>query len=75
VRGIAYGRADDAPVAEKIIHATFSLDGDVLTGADAPPERYQKPAGFSLTLGLEDAADAERIFGTLAEHGVVARRG
>ncbi len=37
----------------------------------APPDGYQKPQGFSVTLGLKDAAQAERIFHTLAENGTV----
>ena len=69
----------DSPLAEqtppdwrqKIIHATFALGDRVLTGADAPPERYQKPQGFSVSLNVGDAAEADRIFKTLAEKGVV----
>jgi PhnB protein len=40
-------------------------------GADALPDRYQKPQGFSLTLGLKDEAQAERIFKALAENGTI----
>ena len=43
----------------------------LLMGADAPPDRYQKPQGFSVTLGLKDQAEAERIFKALAEKGTV----
>jgi len=34
----------------------------VLMGSDAPPRRYEEPKGFSVSLQLKDAADAERIF-------------
>lgn len=34
-------------------------------------ERYQKPRGFSLILEIGDAAEADRIFATLAENGAV----
>jgi len=54
-----------------IMHATLSLGDQVLMGADAPPDRYQKPQGFSVTLGLKDQAEAERIFKALAEKGTV----
>ena len=72
-------RYGDSPLAEitspewgkKIIHATFALGEYVLTGADAPPERYQKPQGFSVLLHLGSAAEADRIFKTLAEKGMV----
>ena len=69
----------DSPVAEqtppewrkKIMHASFALGDQVLQGADAPPERYQKPQGFFVTLNLTDAAEADRIFQALAENGTV----
>jgi PhnB protein len=69
----------DSPMAEemppelrdKIIHATFALGDHVLTGADAAPEVYEKPRGFSLLLSLDVAAEADRIFMALAENGVV----
>jgi PhnB protein len=44
-----------------------------LTGADVPPESYQKPQGFSvlLNIGAQAEADADRIFKALAENGAV----
>ena len=56
---------------KRILHATLRVGDQVLMGADAPPDRYQKPQGFSLTLGLNDQAEAERIFKALAEQGTV----
>jgi PhnB protein len=69
----------DSPMAEqtppawrdKIIHATFILSDFRLTGADDPPESYQKPQGFSVILNLSDGAEAQRIFKALAENGIV----
>jgi PhnB protein len=69
----------DSPMAEqtspgwreKIIHATFALGDNVLTGGDAPPESYQKPQGFSVLLHISDAAEADRVFNALAEKGTV----
>lgn len=55
----------------KILHVTLRVGDQVLMGADAPPDRYQKPQGFSVTLGLKDQAEAERIFKALAEKGTV----
>jgi len=65
--------ADQVPAAwrNKILHATLKMGDEVLTGADARPEHYQKPQGFSVTLGLKDPAEAERIFHALAENGTV----
>ena len=48
------------------------MGDDVLTGADAPPEHYEKPQGFSVTLGIEEPAEAERVFHALEENGVNA---
>lgn len=56
---------------EKILHATLSVGDQVLLGADLPPDRYQKPQGFRLNIGLKDEAAAERIFNALAEKGTV----
>jgi PhnB protein len=55
---------------KKILHASIKLNDQELIGADVM-ERYQKPRGFSLILHLEDATEADRIFGTLAEKGTV----
>jgi hypothetical protein len=38
-------------------------------GADVAPERYEAPKGFSLSLQLSSAADAERIYGQLSAAG------
>jgi PhnB protein len=56
---------------KKIIHATLDLGDDRLTGGDALPGQYQRPAGISVLLGLDDAAEADRVFAALAENGAV----
>ena len=55
----------------KIIHARLVLGDQVLMGSDAPPEHYEEPKGFSVSLGIDDPAAAERIFHALAEGGTV----
>lgn len=55
----------------KIMHARLTVGDTVLMGSDAPPERYQKPQGFTVTLGVDDPAGAERIFKALSENGTV----
>ena len=55
----------------KIIHARLSLGDQVLMASDAPPGSYQKPAGFSVTLQINDPAEAERVFHALVENGMV----
>ena len=69
----------DSPMAEqvppdwrnKIMHARMALSDRVLMGSDAPPDRYEQPKGFSVSVGIDRPADAERVFGTLAENGTV----
>lgn len=65
--------AEQVPAAwrSKILHSELSIGDDVLTAADAPPDSYKKPQGFSVTLNLKDPADAERIFHAFAEGGTV----
>lgn len=57
--------------ANKILHARLKVGDWVLMASDAPPQHYQKPAGFSVCLQLADPAEAERIFQALAENGTV----
>src|SRR5437588_7853392 len=46
---------------KKILHARLTVGDEVLMGSDAPPERYEQPQGFSVSLNNNDPADAERI--------------
>src|ERR1700736_1792698 len=55
----------------KIMHARLVVDGRVLMGSDSPPDHYEEPKGFSVTLGLTEPAEAERIFTALADGGTV----
>ncbi|MGH9743827.1 MAG: VOC family protein [Candidatus Acidiferrum sp.] len=56
----------------KVMHATLNLGGGmVLMGSDPPPGRYQAPQGFSVSLGVKQIGEAERIFGELAQDGEV----
>jgi len=56
---------------DKILHARLDVGGQVLMGSGAPPDHYHSPKGFSVTIGLNDPAEAERIFQALAENGTV----
>jgi PhnB protein len=69
----------DAPVdphvpaewRDKIMHARMDVGEGALMGSDAPPGYYKQPQGFSVTLGLSDINEAERIFAELSEGGTV----
>ena len=56
---------------DKILHARLIVGDEVLMGSDAPPDRYEEAKGFSVTVGVDDPTDAERIFGALAKNGTV----
>ena len=56
---------------DKILHARLAIGDGVLMGSDAPPDHYEEPKGFSVSLGIDDEKNAERIFHALAEKGTV----
>jgi PhnB protein len=69
----------DSPMAEqvppewrnKVMHVRLALSDKVLMGSDAPPDRYEQPKGFSVSVGVDKPAEAERIFNALAQNGTV----
>ncbi len=65
--------ADQVPSEwrDKILHATLIVGETTLMGADVPPDSYKEPRGFSITIQINDPADAERIFRALSEGGTV----
>ena len=65
--------ADQVPSEwrDRIIHANLIVGETALLGSDAPPDRYEEPRGFSVTIQTRDAAEGERIFQALAENGKV----
>jgi len=56
---------------KKIMHAHLTVGDVVLMGSDAPPAFYEPMKGFSVTLGIADPAEAERVFHALAKKGTV----
>jgi len=65
--------ADQTPPEHRnrIMHATLQVGDRLLMGADAPPNYYTKPAGFSVSVNCKDLAEAERVFKALSEGGEV----
>jgi PhnB protein len=55
----------------KVLHARLVVGDKALLGSDAPPGRYNTPQGMMVSLSLPRLADAERIFGALADGGKV----
>jgi len=54
----------------RVMHVTLQIGDQVLQGADAPGE-FTQPAGFSLALHFDEAAEGERVFSALAQNGTV----
>jgi PhnB protein len=52
---------------DKIIHARMTVGDQVLMGSDVPPSHYSLPQGYSVSIGVKDLAEAERIFRDLSE--------
>ncbi len=46
----------------KILHARLAVGDVVLMASDAPPGRYHKPQGFSVSIQIPDLSRAERTF-------------
>ena len=65
--------ADQVPAdwQNKVMHGSLAIGEHVLMGGDVAPDRYEKPQGFSLSLQMNDATQAERLFHLLAKDGTV----
>lgn len=57
--------------SDKILHASMTIDGQMIMASDAPPGHYAKPQGISVSIALKDPDKGEQIFNTLAEGGNV----
>lgn len=73
---LAYGESPMAASVDphwhdRIVHATLQFDNVELAGADLPSHDCPKPQGFFVLLTVEDAANAERIFSSLAVGGEI----
>ena len=56
---------------DKVMHGSVTLGDRTLMGADMAPGQYEAPKGFTLSIQLQSATDAERIFRELSEGGNV----
>ena len=73
---LSYGESPMAAQVEsqwhdRILHASLQFGDLELTGVDLLPRDFRKPQGFFVTLTIEDAVRANRIFTSLAEGGEV----
>ena len=61
--------ADQIPESQsdRVMHARLVVGDQILMASDAPPGQYQRPAGNYVSITIEDAAEARRIFDALAD--------
>jgi PhnB protein len=65
--------ADSVPAdwQDKVMHGSLTVAGLMLNGGDVTPASYEEPKGFSLSIQIKNAAEAERIFHELTTDGQV----
>jgi PhnB protein len=69
---MSYG---DSPVAnempegsgDRVMHAALTVGDQLLMASDAPPGRYQQPAGTYVSVTMDTIDEARRIFDGLAQ--------
>ena len=70
-------RYADSPMADvvpegwekKIMHGSVHVGEHLIEGADVPPDRYEEPKGFSLSLNARSAREADSLYEELAKGG------
>jgi len=55
----------------KIMHGSLTIGEHVVMGGDVAPDRYEAPKGFSLSINMKSAPEADVIFRELATEGRV----
>jgi PhnB protein len=73
---ITYGESPMAKETPKdrhshVLHARFVVGENVLMGADCPPDRFDEPKGFSISISIETPEEAERVFAALSENAKI----
>ena len=73
---MTYGESPEAAkmpaeMKKNIIHARMSVGDKTLMGSDAPPDRFDAAKGFTVNIGVEQPAEAERIFKELSKDGTI----
>ena len=55
----------------RIMHARLQIGDNVLMGGDAPTTYFSTPQGFSVSIGLKDVVEGQRIFSALSENAKI----
>lgn len=60
-----------AEIADKIMHASMRIGVSTLMASDSIPGHYRKPQGVSISLQVESAEEAERLYAGLSAGGEI----
>ena len=71
VRDLPQGVKPPPESADAVIHARMDVAGVELIGNDVPPQHFKPVRSSYLYLSVDSAAEADRIYGALAEGGEV----
>ncbi len=65
--------ADQTPATQRdrIMHVHMKIGDQSLMGGDSPSHMHQKPAGFCVSIHVDEEAEAERVFRELGESGQI----
>jgi PhnB protein len=56
---------------DRVMHVRLAVGNDTLMGGDAPPDHYQAPHGFCVSISAKKRDEAARIFEELSADGKV----
>jgi PhnB protein len=72
-------RFDESPAAgttppgfgKKVMHVMMRIGDQTLMASDCPPDKFEKPQGFSVNASVKTPADAERVWAALSAGGKI----
>ena len=56
---------------DRVMHVQLDAGDVTLMGSDAPPEYFEKPQGFAVSLHVDGVDEAERLYAELSAGGVI----
>ncbi|PZQ09773.1 MAG: VOC family protein [Rhodanobacter denitrificans] len=56
---------------DRVLHVCLTAGDAVLMGSDCPPGQFQPAQGMQVNIGVDDVAEAERIFGALSDGATI----
>jgi PhnB protein len=56
---------------DRIMHVSMQVGDTVLMGGDAPPQMYKAAQGITISINVDDPAEADKAFNALAAGGTI----